>query len=117
VPLVLYGCETWFLTLRDQHRLKGSENRVLRKTSGPSRGEVTERLGRLHNEEFYDLYSQPNNCRVIKSRLMRWAGQVASMVERRGVYKVLVGRPEGKRPLGRSRRTWEANISVHLQEM
>jgi hypothetical protein len=101
VPVVLYGCETWFLTLRDQHRLNVSEKRVLRKIFGSGRDEVTEQWGRLHNEEFYDLYSPPNNCRVIKSRIMRWAGQVASMVERRGVYRVLVGRPEGKRPLGR----------------
>ena len=99
--VVLYGCETWFLTLTEQHRLKVYENTVLRKISGPSRDEVTEQWGRLHNEELYDLYSPPNNCQMIKSQIMRWAGHVACMVERRGVYRVLVGRPEGKTPLGR----------------
>ena len=116
MTVVLYGCETWFLTLRDQHKLKVSDNRVLSKTFGPSRDEVTEQWGRPHNDEFYDLSCPPNNCRVIKSRT-RWAGQVASTVERRGVYRVLVGRPWGKRPLGRSRRTWEGNMSMDLQEM
>ena len=71
---------------------------------------------RLHNKELYDLYSSPNIIRVIKSRIMRLEGHVARMEERRGVYKVFVGKPEGKRPLGRSRRRWECNIKMDLQE-
>ena len=76
------------------------ENRVLRRMFGPKRDEVTGELRKLHNEEINDLYSSPNIVRVIKSRRMRWAGHVARMVEGRGVYRVLVGKPEGKRPLG-----------------
>ena len=72
---------------------------------------------KLHNEELNDLYSAPSIVRVIKSRRMRWAGHVARMVERRGVYRILVGKPEGKRPLERPRRRWEDNIKVHLQEV
>ena len=72
---------------------------------------------KLHNEKLNDLYSSPNIARVIKSRRMGWAGYVARMGERRGVYSVLVGKPEGKRPLGRSRRRWEFNIKMDLQEM
>jgi len=72
---------------------------------------------RLHNEELNDLYSSPNIVRVIKSRKMRWAGHVAHMGEERGVYMVLVGKPEGRRPLGRPRRTWVDNIKMDLQEV
>jgi len=71
----------------------------------------------LHNEELNDPYSSPDIFRVIKSRRMRWAGHVAHMVERRGLYRVLVGRPEGRRPLGRPRRRWEDNIKMVLQEV
>jgi hypothetical protein len=76
------------------------ENRVLRRIFGPKRDEVTGEWRRLHNEELYDLYSSPNSIRVIKSRRMRWAGHVARMGEGRGAYRVLVGRHEGRRPLG-----------------
>ena len=72
---------------------------------------------KLHNEELIDLYSSPNIIRVIKSRRMRWAGHVARMGERRGVYRILVGKPEGKRPLGRHRRIWEDNIKMDVQEV
>jgi len=72
---------------------------------------------RLHNEELNDLYSSPNIVRVIKSRRMRWAGHVARMVEERGVYRVLVGKPEGRRTLGRPRRRWVDNIRMDLQEV
>jgi hypothetical protein len=72
---------------------------------------------KLHNEEVDDLYSSPNNVRVIKSRRMRWTGHVARMGERRGVYRVLVGQPDGQRPLGRPRRRWEDNIKMDLQEV
>ena len=100
---VLYGCETWSLTLREERKLRVFENMVLR-IFGPRRDEVTREWRRLHNEEVNDLYCSPNIVRVIKSRRMRWAEHVAHMGEERGVYRVLVGKPEGKRPLGRPRR-------------
>jgi hypothetical protein len=101
LPVVLYGCETWSLTLREEHRLRVFENWLLRRIFGPKRDEVTGEWRILHNKELNDLYSSPNNIRVIKSRRMRWAGHVARMGEERGVYRILVGRPEGRRPLGR----------------
>jgi hypothetical protein len=82
------------------------ENRVLRKIFGPKRGEVTREWRKLHNEEPNDWYSLPSIVQVVKSRRMRWVGHVARMGEERGVYRVLVGKPEGKRPLGRARRRW-----------
>ena len=78
---------------------------------------VTGEWRKLHNKELNDLYSSPNIVRVIKSRRMRWAGHVTRMEEERGVHKVLVGKPEGKRPLGRPRRRWEDNIKIDLQEV
>jgi hypothetical protein len=93
------------------------ENRVLRRIFGPKRGEVTGEWRRLHNEELNDLYSSPNIIRVIKSRRMRWAGHLVRMSEGRGAYRILVGRPEGRRPLGRPRRRWEGNIEMDLQEV
>ena len=98
VRVVLYGCETWSLTLREKRRLKVFENRVLRRIFGPKRDEVTGEWRKLHNEEPTDLYSSPSIVRVIKSRRMRWVGHVACMGEGRGVYRVLLGKPEGKRP-------------------
>jgi hypothetical protein len=94
LPVVLYGCETWSLTLREKHRLKVSENRVPRRIFGPKMDEVTGELRKLHNEEIHILYSSPNIIRQIKSRRMRWAGHVARMGEERKVYRVLVGKPE-----------------------
>ena len=84
---------------------------------GPRRDEVTGELRILHNEELNDLYSSPNIVRLIKSRRMRWAGHVERMVEERGVYRVLVGKPEGRRPLGRLRRRWVDNVRMDLQEV
>ena len=84
---------------------------------GPRRDEVTGKWRRLHNEELNDLYSSPNNVRVIQSRRMRWAGHVARMGEERGAYRLFVGKPEGKRPLGRPRRRWLYNIRMDLQEV
>jgi len=104
LPVVLYGCETWSLTLREERKPRVIENKVLRRTFGPRRDEITGEWRRLHNEEINDLYSSPNIVRVIKSGRMRLAGHVAHMGEKMGVYRVLVGKPEGKRPLGRSRR-------------
>jgi hypothetical protein len=99
LPVVLYGCETWSLTLREEHRLKMFENRLLRRIFGPKRDEVTGEWRKLHNEELHILYSSPNIIRQIKSRRMRWAGHVACMGAERNVYRVLMGKPEGKRYL------------------
>jgi hypothetical protein len=110
---VLYGYETWSLTLREEHRLRDFENRVLRRIFGPKREEEGS-WRKLHNDEFYSLYFSPNIVRVIKSRRMRWAGHVARMWEGRGV---LVGRPEGKRPLGKPRLMWEDNIKLVFREI
>ena len=103
MSVVLYGCETWSLTLRKECRLS-----VLR-------DQITGEWRRLHNEELNDLYSSPNNFRVIKSRRTRWAGLVAYM-KKRDVYRILMGRLEGRRALGRPRRRWEDNIKKYLQE-
>jgi hypothetical protein len=117
LSVVLYGRGTWSLTLREEHRLRVFENRVLRRIFGSKRDEVTEEWSRLHNEELNDLYSSSNIIQVINSRRMRWAGHVARMGEGRGAYRILVGRPEGRRPLGRPRRRWEDNIKMDLLEM
>ena len=117
MPVVLYGCETWSLALREERRLRVFENRVLRRVFGAKRDEVTGEWRKLHNEELSDLYCLPNIVRVVKSRRMRWAGHVARIGEGREVHRVLVGRPEGKRPLGRLRRRWEDNIKMDHQEV
>ena len=98
---VLYGCETWSLTLREERRLRVFESRVLRIIFGPKTDEVTWDWIKLHNKEFNGLYSSPNIIRVVKSRRMNWAGHLARMGERRGVYRVLLGKYKGRRPLGR----------------
>jgi len=93
------------------------EHRVLRRKFGPKREAVTEEWRKLHNEELNNLFSSPNIVWVIKSRRMRWAGHVARMGEGRVVYRVLVGKPEGRRPLGRPRLRWEDNIRMDLREV
>jgi hypothetical protein len=93
------------------------ENRVLRRIFGPKRDEVTGEWRKLHNEELHNLYSSPDIFRQVKSRRIRWAGYVARMGEERKVYKVWVGKPEGKRPLGRPRRRWEIRIRMDLREI
>jgi hypothetical protein len=103
--------------LREERRLRVFENMVLRRIFGPRRDEVTGEWRRLHNEEQNDLYSSPNIVRVIKSRRIRWARHVARMGEEMVVYRVLVGKPEGKRPPGRPRRRWVDNIRNDLQEV
>ncbi|KAJ4429512.1 hypothetical protein ANN_21681 [Periplaneta americana] len=117
LPVLLYGCETWTLTVREEHRFRVFENKVLRKIFGAKRDEVTGEWRKLHNIELHALYSSPDIIRNIKSRRLRWAGHVARMGETRNAYRVLVGRPEGKRPLGRPRRRWEDNIKMDLREV
>jgi len=117
LPVVLYGCETWSLTLQEERKLRVFENMVLKKIFGPRRDEVTGEWRRLHNEGLNDLYSSPNIVGVIKLRIMRRAGHVAPKGEERGVYRVLVGKTEGKTPLGRPRRRWADNIRMDLQEV
>jgi len=115
LPVFLYGCEIWSLPLREELRLTVFENRVLGRIFGPKRDEITGEWGeKLHNEELHDLNSSPVVVRVIKSRKKRLAGHVARMGESRGVYMVLVGKPEGKRLLGRPRRRWEDNINMYV---
>jgi hypothetical protein len=103
LPVVLYGCEMWSVTLREVHKLRVFENRVLRRIFGPKKDEVTGEWRKLRNKELHDLYSSPIIIRMIKSQRMRWAGHVAQMGEKGNAYKLLVGKPEGKRPLGRPR--------------
>ncbi|KAJ4444051.1 hypothetical protein ANN_05840 [Periplaneta americana] len=117
LPVVLYGCETWTLTLREEHRLRVFESKVLRKIFGAKRGEVTGEWRKLHNTELHALYSSPDIIRNIKSRRLRLAGHIARMGESRNAYRVLIGRPEGKRPLGRLRRRWEDNIKMDLRDL
>jgi hypothetical protein len=114
LPVVLYGCETCSLTLKEEHRLRVFENWLLRKIFGPERDEVT---GEWRMEELHDLYSSPSIIRIVKSWRMRWAGHVARMGEKRKAYRLLVGKPEGKRSLGRPRRRWVDNIRMDLGEM
>ena len=116
LPIVLYGCEIWSLNLREERRLRVFENMVLRRVFGPKRDKVTGEWRKLH-EELNGLYSLPNIVWVVKSRRMRWAWHVSRMGEGRGVHRVLVGKPEGKRPLGRPRRRWEDNIRTDLREV
>jgi hypothetical protein len=104
------------LTLREERRLRVFENRVLR-ILGPKRDEVTREWRKLHNEELSDLYSSHTIVRVMMSRRIGWAGYIGHMVERRGVCRVLMGKPEGMRPLRRPRPIWEDNIKMDLQEV
>jgi hypothetical protein len=117
LPVILYGCETWSLILREEHRLKVLENKVLRRVFIPKRDEVTGEWRKLHNEELRDLYSSSSIITIIKSRRMRWAGHVTKMGKKRNAYRLLVGKPEGKRPLGRPRRRWVDNIRMDLLEI
>jgi hypothetical protein len=102
------------LTLREAHRLRVFENRVLRRIFGPKKDDVTGRWRKLHKEEIHNLYSSPSIISTMKSR-MRWAGHVARMGEKRNACRILVGKPEGKGPLGRPRRRWVDNIKMDLR--
>jgi len=112
LPVVLYECGTWSLTLREKRGLRVFENRVLRRIFRLGRDEVTGEWIKLHIEDLNDLYSSPNIIRVIKSKRMRWVGHVARMRDRRGAYRVVVGRQ-----LGRLGRSWDDNIKIDLQEV
>jgi hypothetical protein len=117
LPVVLYGCETWYLTLWEKHSLV-FENRVLRRIFGSKRDEMAGERKKLHSEDFRDLNSAPSVIRMIKSMMMmRWAGHIARMEEKRKGYRLLVGKPEGKRPLGRPRRRWVRNIRTDFGEV
>jgi hypothetical protein len=116
LPVVLYGCETCSLTVREEHKLRVFENKVLRRIFGPKRDGVTGGWRKLYNEELHNLYSSPSIIRIKKSRRMRWAGHVARMGEKKNVYRLLVGKPGGKTPLGRPRRRWIDNIKMDLLE-
>jgi hypothetical protein len=114
-PIVLYGCETLSLVLREEHRLRVFENRVLRRMFGHKGDKVTGEWKRLHNEQLNNLYSSPNIIRVAKSRRMIWAGRVACLGRRRSAYRVSVEESEGKRPLVTPRPRWEDNTKMDLQ--
>jgi hypothetical protein len=117
LPVVLYGCETWSLTLWEECRKRVLVNRVLRRIFGPKRDEVTGEWRKVHNEGLNDLYCLSSIFRVVKARRMRWAGHVALKGKREGLYKFLVETPEGKGPLGRQRHRWEDNIKLGLHEV
>jgi hypothetical protein len=112
-----YSGETWPLTLREEHRLRVVENRVLRKLFGPKTHEVTGGWRKLHNEELRDLSSSPSIIRMIQLRSMRWAGYVARRGEKRNEYRLLVGKPEGKRTLGRPKRRCVDKIKMDILEI
>jgi hypothetical protein len=97
----VYGCETWSLTLREEHRMRMFKNKVLRRICGPKRDEVVGGRGKIHNEELHNLYALLNIIRMIMLGRMRWAVHVACTGEKINAYKDWVGKPEGKRPLGR----------------
>jgi PAS domain-containing protein len=105
------------VTLRDEHSGGVFENRVLRRIFGPKRDEVTGEWRKLHNEQLHDLYSSPSIIRIIKARRMRWAGHVIRIGQKRNAYRLLVGKPDGRRPLGRPRLRWLDNIRIDLVEV
>jgi len=117
IVLVLCGCETWLLTLTEECRLRVFENRVLRRIFVPKWDKLTGEWRKMHNGELNDLCSSPNIVRVIKLRRMRLVRHVSHMGESRGIYRVLVEKPEGKTPLGRLRCRWEDNIKMNHKEV
>jgi hypothetical protein len=117
LPVVLYCCETWSLLLKEEQRLRVFENKELRRIFGPKRDEVTGEWRKLHIEELRDLYYSPSIIRIMKSRRMSWVGHVARMGEKRGAYRLLIGKPEGKRPLESPRRRWMDNIKMDLGQV
>jgi hypothetical protein len=117
LPVVLHGCETWSLTVRKGHKLRVFQNRALRRIFRPKRDEVTGGWRKLHDEELHDLYSTPSIIRIMKSRRMRWTGHVARMRKKRNVYRLLVGKPEGKRPVGKPNLRWTDNTEMDIVEI
>jgi hypothetical protein len=117
LPVVLYGCANCSPTLKEERRLRRSENRMLRRIFGPKRDEGTGEWRKLHSEEVHDQYSSPNIVCAIKSRRMRWAGHVARMGRVEVFTGFWWGKRGGKRPLGRPRHKWENNIKMDLQEV
>jgi hypothetical protein len=117
LPIVLYGCKTWSLTLREKHKLRGFENKVLRRIFGPKRDEVMGEWRKLHSRELHSLDSSLDIITQIRSRRMRCEAHVARMGEGRNECRVFVGKPEGKRPLERPRRRWEDGIKIDLREI
>jgi hypothetical protein len=117
LPVILYVCKTWSLTVRGEHKMRVFANRVLRRIFGPKRDVVTGRWRKLHNEELHNLYFSPGIIRIIKLIRMRWAGHVARMGKKRNVYMLLVRKPEGKIPLGSPRRRWMDNTKMALLEV
>ena len=111
-----YGCETWLHTLKVR-RLRVFENRALRRIFGPKKDEVKEEWRKPHNKEFNDLYSSPKNYSYVQIKKNDVGGAIACKGTRRGAYRVLVGKPDGKRQLGRPRHRWENNIKMELQEV
>jgi hypothetical protein len=107
-------CETWSLKLREEHRLRVFENRALRRIFGLRLDEVMEGWRKLHNKELRDLYTLPTIIRIMKSRRMRWTGHVARMGEKRNACRLLLGKPEGRRSLGRPRHRWVNNSRMDL---
>jgi hypothetical protein len=114
--VVLYGCITWSLTLREKHRLKVFESRVLRRIFGSKMDKIIGRWRKLHNDEFHNLYCSPDTTRMIKSRRIRGAGHIERIGQKRNSYRILVVKPEGKRPLERRRRRWKDKIKVDLRD-
>jgi hypothetical protein len=112
----LYILRNKYNVLREEHILRLSENRILKRIFGPERDEVTGESRKLHSEELHNLYSSPDIIRQVKSRRMRWAGHVEHMGQQRKVYKVSMGKPEGNRPLERPRSRWEDGIRMDLME-
>jgi hypothetical protein len=115
LPLALYGREIWCLTLREEHRLRVFENKVLRRIFGQKRVEVTGEWRKLHTEELHNLYSSPNIIRTIKSRRMRWAGYLARIGKKRNPYRISVRKRGRKRPLRRPKRKWVNNTKIDLR--
>ena len=111
---MLYGCETWSLTLREESRLRVFENRILRRLFGPKRDE-NGKWRRLHDEELHSLYCSPDRLRMNKSRRLRYPGHVVRMEESRSVFKILMSKPTGKTPLGRYTHRWKDNIIMDLK--
>jgi hypothetical protein len=117
LPVVLYGCDTWSLTLNEEHRMRVFENRVLSRIFGPKKDEVTGEWRKLHNEELRDLYSSRSIIRIIKSKRMRWTGHVARIGEMKNSFLLMAGKPWGNRFLGRPKHRGVDNIRIDLGEM